>query len=116
MMTLFLKLLMAHALTDFPLQSDSMAKGKNRYNKPNSVPTGQKLTPCWIYWLSAHALINGAGVYVVTQRADLSVIEVCCHWIIDFMKCENVTNPHVDQALHIATKILYVVVIQVGVR
>ncbi len=98
-------LLMAHAVTDFPLQGPVMAKAKNRHTVPDNVLPGQTPTPTWFYWLTAHALINAAGVYVVTQRIGLAVAEFVCHWCIDFLKCENVTNPHQDQALHLLCKV-----------
>lgn len=48
-MILFIKLLMGHALADFSLQTDTMAKGKNRNRKPDMsvVPPGQKYQPTW---------------------------------------------------------------------
>jgi len=104
---IFIKLLMMHALTDFSLQSDAMAKGKNRHKKPDYIPEGQKLTPCWIYWLSAHALISGGGVWIVTGKWWWGITETVLHWIFDFMKCDNKTNPHQDQLLHIASRLIY---------
>ena len=109
MITTFILLMMAHALADFSLQGDAMAKGKNRNRKPDYVPEGQKLMPCWPYWLSAHALISGGAVYLVTGSIYLGCAEVILHFIIDFIKCENWTNPHIDQALHILCRIGYVI-------
>lgn len=110
MIKMFVLLLMAHALTDFSLQGEAMAKGKNRHNVPAYIPKGQKLVPCWYYWLSAHALISGAGVYVVTGSIALGCIEVGAHWITDFMKCENWTDPNIDQFLHIVCRVMYAMV------
>lgn len=99
-------LLCGHALADFALQSDAMAKGKNRHNK-NPAPKGQKYTPCWPYWLIAHSLIHGGIVYLITGNLFLGIIETVLHSVIDFMKCENVFTPHTDQALHLLCKVMY---------
>ena len=109
MVELFFKLLIAHALADFSLQTDSMAKGKNRNKKPDYIPEGQKFVPCWPYWLSAHALISGGAVYLVTNSLFIGMFETVAHWLIDFAKCENLTTPDQDQALHIICRIGYVI-------
>ena len=99
---LFFKLLISHALCDFALQSPFIARAKNRHNKPedNSVPPGQKVTPIWPYVLSAHALIQAGGVYVVTNSPIAALIQLVSHWFLDFAKCENWTTPHMDQFAH----------------
>lgn len=104
----FFLLLIGHAIADFALQTDIMAKLKNRHNKPDFIPNGQKYVPCWGYWLSAHGLIHAGMVYVVTQNIWLAIIEFIAHCIIDFIKCENKINPHIDQLLHILTKISFI--------
>ena len=109
MFELFFKLLVAHVVADFALQSDIMAKGKNRHNKI-SAPPNQKVMPGWPYWLSAHALIHGGAVYLVTGSLILGCVETVLHWLIDFAKCEGWTNPHQDQLLHILCRVGYVFV------
>jgi len=106
-----LRLLMAHAFCDFVFQTDAMAKGKNRNNPPPILPPGQKLCACWPYWLSAHALIAGAGVWLATGVWVLGLAEVVAHWGIDFIKCEGYSNPHMDQMLHLVCRIGYVAVL-----
>jgi len=106
MVKLFL-LLCGHALADFSLQTDAMAKGKNRNKKPDYIPEGQKYVPCWHYWLSAHALIHGGIVYLITNSLIWGITEVAIHWIADFLKCGNKTNPNQDQFIHIASKLIY---------
>lgn len=110
---LFFKLVIGHALSDFALQNPDMAKYKNRNNKPDNVPTGQKTTPCWFYFMTAHALIHGGTVWVITGLPLMGLAETVNHWLIDYLKCENVTNPHIDQALHIGCKIVYIVCINI---
>ncbi len=108
MILLIFKLLFGHAIADFALQSDAMSKGKNRNKKPEYIPKGQKYIPCWSYWLSSHAFIHGGMVYLATGSLLCGIIETVAHWVIDFIKCENITNPHHDQFLHILCKIVYV--------
>lgn len=105
-MKIFVLLLMGHALADFALQSDSMAKGKNRHRK-TEPPPGAVYQPSWAYWLSAHSLIHGLVVYVITGRIGLGIAETVAHWLIDFGKCDNLYGIHTDQAAHIACKAIW---------
>ena len=89
-----------HFLADFPLQGDHIAKTKNRHYSPDYIPEGQKPTPIWFYSLTAHAMIQGLMVFLITQRLDLTLYQIITHWVIDFMKCENWINPHIDQLFH----------------
>lgn len=107
MIKILFLLLCGHALADTALQTEIMAKLKNRHNKADYVPKGQKYVPCWPYWLSAHALIHGGIVYLITANLWFGLIETAAHWIIDFLKCENKTNPHQDQLLHFLCKLIY---------
>jgi len=79
-----------------------MAKGKNRHNRTDQ--------PCWMYWLSAHALIHGGAVALATGIWWLGVAETVWHWGIDFGKCDNVIDVHIDQALHLFCKMLWWVI------
>jgi hypothetical protein len=110
---LFVKLLMGHALADFALQSDSMARGKNRNRKPDMsvVPPGQTFTPTWPYWLTAHALIHGMVVWLITGNIYLGMGETVGHWTIDFMKCENMLTVHEDQGFHIMQKLVWAMLV-----
>jgi hypothetical protein len=92
---------MAHGLADFSLQSDSMARGKNRHRfDPSTVPPGQKTVNRWKYWMSAHALVNGLVFYFVFGSLLVAVLEVITHCVIDILKCENKINIFTDQLLH----------------
>ena len=110
-LALFLKLLIGHALVDFALQPTSMALGKNRNRKLDDSPYGHDYFPNWAYWLSAHAFIHGGAVWLITGNIYLGLIEIILHWIIDFAKCENWTNIHVDQILHLVCKVIYLFII-----
>lgn len=105
-MDLFFRLLIGHALADFALQSDAMAKGKNRHRK-TEPPPGATYQPCWMYWLSAHALIHGGAVWAITGNVWIGLCETILHWVIDFGKCDNLYGIHEDQALHLLCKLTW---------
>lgn len=101
-------LVASHAVCDFALQSEAMAKGKNRHNRMAfAPPPGAKFQVSWPYWLSAHAMIHGAGVALVTGIWWLGLAEAVCHACIDFCKCDNVYGINTDQALHYGCKCLW---------
>jgi hypothetical protein len=99
-------LLVGHAVADLPLQAGPMAAEKCR----RSTSALQKSVP-WYYWLSAHALIHGGAVFAATGSLVLGLAETVVHWFIDFGKCEGWFGIHVDQALHVGCKVLWVVVV-----
>lgn len=108
-LTSLFALLMGHAIADFGLQSDAMAKGKNR-NRPvdmSIVPPGQKYQVTWFYWLTAHSLIHGAAVGIVTGSFIYALVETVMHWLIDFGKCESWYGIHEDQVAHFLCKVVY---------
>lgn len=106
--SMFFSLMIGHALADFPLQGEAIAKGKNRHAPPHGVPPGQKPVALWFHYLTAHTLIHAGFVWLITGWVWLGVAELVAHWLIDFAKCENWTNPHEDQAAHIICKIAWV--------
>ncbi len=100
---LLLLLLTAHALADFPLQPSFLAESKNRYSTLGTIP--------WPYALSAHALIHGGFVAVLTGSAVLGVAETVTHWVTDWVKCEDRIGLAADQALHIACKVVWLLAV-----
>jgi Protein of unknown function (DUF3307) len=98
--TTFWLLLIAHALTDYPLQGRFIAEHKN----PGSPALAGECIWPWV--LSAHALINAGGVLVVTGSLTLSALEAALHWLIDYGKGRRAYGFHLDQALHVASKLL----------
>ena len=94
---LFLKLAMGHALADFALQNDFVAKYKSHKSGADF----------WFWVLLAHSLIQGGMVYIITGNIVLGIIETILHGIIDFLKCEGVFGFHVDQTLHYICKLVY---------
>jgi hypothetical protein len=102
------KLMIGHALCDFSLQTDSMAKGKNRHRK-TEPPPGAKYAPSWFFWLPAHALIHAGAVWLITGSPALSSAEFVLHATIDFGKCENWYGMNTDQAAHVLCKLAWAV-------
>ncbi|MCB1665401.1 MAG: DUF3307 domain-containing protein [Pseudomonadales bacterium] len=99
-------LLAGHALADFVLQSEAMSRGKNRHSTIHQA--GDANFPAWYYWLSAHSLVHGGTVFVISGSLILALVETASHWCIDFAKCERKIDVHMDQWLHITVKLLYV--------
>ena len=113
----FIFAIMAHAIADFALQSPTMAKKKVRNNDIADANEcgwkfrGGKYQLTWFYWLSAHAIIHGAVLYILTGYIWIALLECFFHFIIDCMKCEGLTDIHKDQGLHLLTKILYMLLL-----
>lgn len=102
-------LIFGHALADFVLQPDAMGYGKNRNDKIHDKE--HSLFPVWWYWLTAHAMVHGGVVYLITDSLLLGVIESVIHWVTDFAKCEGWIGMHQDQAIHIGCKVAYAFVL-----
>jgi len=112
---LFLALLIAHAVADYPLQGTFLAIAKNRHNDASPLFPGEAPPQwLWIQALSAHSLIHAGAVWLVTGSVVLGIAEFILHWLIDYAKCERWTGFHTDQALHVACKAGYVLVIAIG--
>lgn len=94
-------LLISHAVCDYPLQGDFLARGKN-----HKAPL-----PGFDWWvcLAAHCLVQAGGVYVVTGSLRLSVAEFVLHFAIDWLKCDGRTGFLTDQGLHVACKLAWAV-------
>lgn len=112
--TLLFLLIAGHALADFVLQTETMAMGKNRHSGIHEEK-GQHFPP-WQYWLSAHTLIHGGIVFLITQSLILGLLETALHTVIDALKCEGKLSFHQDQALHMICKIVYCAVLSIGVE
>lgn len=118
MIKMLFLLIASHCLADTALQTEFMAKGKNR-NTPidlSRVPPGQKPIKLWWMWLTHHAMIHGGLICLLTDSLLFGIIETLSHWIIDFFKCENKYNPFVDQILHVAIKIMFIVLIMSNIK
>ena len=91
-----------HALADYPLQGDFLAKAKNHLNPIPGVPFYQAL--------AAHGAIHGAAVGVFLQSPLLGACEFVAHCAIDYLKCANRISFNVDQALHVACKVIWLAI------
>jgi len=89
----------AHALADYPLQGDFLAKAKNRTAPIPGVP--------WYQALGAHAVIHGAAVAVITRSPVLGLAETAIHALTDDLKCRGRLSFNQDQAIHLACKVLW---------
>jgi hypothetical protein len=109
-MILFFQLLIGHALADFVLQSDTMARAKDRHSEL-AQSRGANF-PAWYYWIAAHSLVHGGAVYLFTGSALLGLIETLLHAAIDCAKCERRIDFHQDQVLHVLCKVGYCFLVQ----
>lgn len=117
LVALIFYLLVVHALMDYALQTDTIATCKCR-----SCDSAVAKAVPWYYWLTAHAGLHGAAVGVVVRWfgfgwnavAILAIAETIIHWIIDFGKCEKCYGIDVDQALHVACKLLWFTLLVTG--
>ena len=101
-MTVLWWLLVGHAVCDYPLQGDFLARGKNHKNPIPGVP--------WMQCLCAHALIQAGAVTLVTGSVALGLAEFVCHFSIDFGKCSGWYGFNLDQSMHVACKAAWLLV------
>lgn len=99
-MNLFFLLLAAHAVCDYPLQGDFLARGKNHKAPIPGVP--------FYHCLLSHALIHGGAVAILTGSVALGICEFAIHTLIDFGKCDGWYGFDVDQVLHVACKCAWI--------
>lgn len=100
MLEMFALLVFAHFLADYPLQGDFLGKGKNRVTPIPGIPFYHPLT--------AHAVIHGGFVGLITGTVWLGIAEAVIHWITDDAKCRGWIGYNTDQAIHIGCKLVWV--------
>ena len=100
--TLFGALVAGHAVCDYPLQGDFLARAKNRAMPIPGVP--------WYQALGSHAIIHGGAVALLTGVPLLGVAEVIAHAAIDDAKCMGRISFNTDQALHIGCKFVWALI------
>lgn len=101
-MTILVRVLLlfaGHALCDYPLQGDFLAKGKNHKAPIPGVP--------FYHCLAAHALIHAGMVYLITRSFWLALAELTIHTMTDYAKCDGRISFNQDQAIHYACKLLW---------
>jgi hypothetical protein len=98
---MLLLLLVAHALADFPLQGDFLAK----FKAPGlRLPTGEAI---WPWCMSAHCLIHAGFVGILTGNPWLGIAEFVAHGTVDLLKCRGRISFAQDQGLHIGCKVAW---------
>lgn len=112
---LFLALAIGHAVADFPLQGPFLSEAKNRHGNAAKFFNDEVPAGVWLHALTAHSLIHAGAVWLITGSAVLGVIELVLHWLIDYAKCEGWTGFNIDQLLHYVCKIIYAMMIYLGV-
>lgn len=100
-------LVAAHALCDYPLQGDFLARAKDR-----NTDIGKML---WPHALFAHAMIHGGAVLLITGLLPLAIAEACIHAVTDWQKCEKRISANTDQAVHLLCKIVWATIAALGV-
>jgi hypothetical protein len=91
----------AHSVCDYALQGDFMARVKDQ-RSGSGIP--------WAWPLTSHAAIQALGVFLVTSSPVFAAFELAAHWVIDYNKSAGRYGFGIDQSLHVACKVLIVVV------
>jgi hypothetical protein len=105
-LALFFAFAIVHALADFPLQGDYLAREKQRRKAAGKRE--------WLIALTSHSLIHAGGVWLVSGWVILGAAELVLHWLIDFGKGEGKYGYATDQALHLGCKVAYVIFLAGG--
>lgn len=100
---MFGALVVAHALCDYPLQGDFLAKAKNHTAPIPGVP--------WQQALAAHSIIHGGAVWLITGIWGLGIAEAVSHALVDWLKSNKHFGFHTDQFLHIVFKAIWVALV-----
>jgi hypothetical protein len=91
--------LVAHALADFPLQGEYLARQKSRQQADSRAD--------WIVALASHSVIHAGGVWLVSGSLAFAAAEFILHCMIDLGKGECKYGLAVDQILHLICKLAY---------
>lgn len=95
----FFTMLFLHALADYPLQGDFLARAKNRAEPIPGVP--------WWQAMAAHTTIHAGFVFFATGSLVLAAAEMLIHWVVDDQKCRGLIGFNGDQILHVTCKALW---------
>lgn len=92
-------LIVGHAICDYPLQGDFLARAKNHTRPIPDVP--------WWICLAAHSMIHGGAVALITGSVLLGAMEALLHALFDHVKCAGGITFEQDQVFHILTKVAF---------
>lgn len=101
-LTTFWWLLCAHAITDYVLQPEWMGRHKGAFLEPPHPSYGP-----WWWSMSAHGLVNAAGVLYITQNVWLSMGEWVVHCVLDIQKQQRKLSATEDQIGHLLSKLAW---------
>lgn len=107
-LTLLFWLAVGHALCDYPLQGDFLARAKNHRLPVPGVPSYQAL--------GAHAAIHAGMVALITGSVTLGLLEYIAHVAIDWAKCEGLFGFNTDQLLHGLCKLAWALLAVTALR
>lgn len=96
-------MLVGHALADYPLQGDFLARAKNHTAPLPGIP--------WQQALGWHAMIHAGFVGVISGSIALGICEFIMHTVTDYGKCAGRITFNQDQAIHVACKVMWCVLI-----
>lgn len=97
-------LVWGHVLADFPLQGPYLSEAKNQNSELGK-------DNWWVYPMFSHVMIHAGFVYIFTGSFRCAFLELVSHAIIDYAKCENWLSAKLDQRLHYAMKVIYVILV-----
>lgn len=97
---MFAALIAGHALADYPLQGPFLSEAKSPVHPIPGVP--------WWQAMGAHAVIHGGAVGLITGVWWLGLCEAALHFLIDTDKCRGRFTYNQDQGMHIACKVVWV--------
>jgi Protein of unknown function (DUF3307) len=99
-MEVFAWLLIGHAIADFALQTEWMARAK----QPGGRFDGEVV---WPTVLACHAAIHAGAVKLATGSWMLAGLEFAAHAAIDYTRGRGRLSFNADQAAHVGCKVLW---------
>ena len=102
-LALFAAFAVVHALADFPLQGDYLARQKSRQQADSRAD--------WIIALTSHSVIHAGGVWLISGSLAFAAAELILHGLIDLGKGEGKYGLAVDQILHLICKLAYALIL-----
>lgn len=106
LLKMIIALCAGHALCDFALQNDFVAKGKNLKTPFPGM--------AWQQIMLAHCLIHTGMVLWLTGSVWMALAELVIHYATDWAKCAGKINFNTDQAIHYGCKILWSMLVVYG--
>jgi len=98
----FFWLIFAHAIADYPLQGDFLARAKNH---KSPIPGINPLVALFM-----HSMIHAGFVAMITGSLLIGCLELIAHMLCDALKCDGDISFVEDQVAHVLFKALWVFV------